>query len=287
MEEPDIGVPDVLEPGDVISVRILGSSQTEPTTTALDRAGRVHLPLLGDVKVGGLPLDQAEETVSKAAKRYDRFGQAAISLVEAKGRYVTVSGAVEKPGLLPLQGDLHFADVLAAAGGPRTTVEEAKLQNLGSIDGIRIVRNGASLPIDPRKALEGDPRHNVRIRPRDLVLVPPSLAGRIVVLGHVQRPRTMTYREGMRLTEVLADAGGLIKSSDSDDVRVIRGGYQQPRIYVASLRDLLAGRRRDVTLAPGDVIYVGEHWLSSVGEVLEKIIPAATTTALVATVAAK
>lgn len=44
-----------------------------------------------------------------------------------------------------------------------------------------------------------------------------------------------------------------------------------------SARDLFAGVRKDVVLAPGDVVYVSEHWFASVGEVLERVMPLTTT----------
>ena len=146
------------------------------------------------------------------------------------------------------------------------------------------MRNGRALPVDAKLALEGAPRHNVRIRPGDVIVVPPALAGRIIVLGQVAKPQTLTYRRGIRLTEVLAECGGLTKDADSDDVRILRGGYAHPKLYVANAKDVLAGVRSDVVLAPGDVVYVTEHWLASVSDVLNRVIPAAATAAFFTTV---
>jgi hypothetical protein len=53
------------------------------------------------------------------------------------------------------------------------------------------------------------------------------------------------------------------------------------------MNDVLAARRPDVELAPGDVVYVSEHWFASVTDVLEKIIPTAATVMLGASVFAK
>jgi polysaccharide export outer membrane protein len=140
-----------------------------------------------------------------------------------------------------------------------------------------------TLPVDARKALEGDPRHNIRVRPGDVIVVPPAVASRITILGQVGRPRTLAFRPGIRLTEVLAEAGGLTQGADATDVRILRGGYAHPKLYVANARDLLAGRRSDPLLASGDVVYVSQHWLATIGEVLEKVIPAATTGLLIGT----
>ena len=275
MPEDAQPTPDVLCAGDVVNIRFLGDKELEPQTLAVDRTGLVHLPLMGSVTIAGLTVDQGEASLQKALVKFDRTSRVYLSVVETRGRTATVTGAVEHAGVIPLIGEGRLADVLAAAGGPRSGAQEDRLVALGDVDGTRVVRNGKILPVDARRALEGDALHNVHLRPGDVVHVPPALAARVVVLGHVQKPRTMTYRSGMRLTEALADAGGLAKSADNEDVRVIRGGYAAPRVYVTDMKALFAGARPDVVLAPGDIVYVSEHWFSTVTDVLDKIAPVA------------
>lgn len=276
MEESSSQPPESLSPGDVIAVHFLGSPDMDLAQAPIDRSGRVHLPLVGDILVAGRTLSEAEATIQTAMQRYDRSPHVTINLVESRGRYATVVGAVERPGNIPLVGDARVADVLAASGGLRAATAEDQLAELGDIDAARMVRNGTTLPIDLRVAMAGDPKHNVRVRPGDVIYVPPALSGRIVILGHVTRPRAITWHPDMRLTEALAQAEGLADSADGDDVRVIRGGFANPRIYSVSAKDLFAGVRKDVVLAPGDVIYVSEHWFASVGDVLQRVIPLTT-----------
>jgi polysaccharide export outer membrane protein len=286
----DPGLPaaaDLIYPGDVLSMRVLGASGLDIPTLPVDRSGRVHLPLAGDVLIGNRTLADAEALLTTALTRHDRFARPTLSLIEAKGRFATVVGAVEKPGNVPLLGEGRLVEVLASVGGARVTTQEDRLVPLGDLDGTRVVRSGQSLPVDLRLALQGNPRHNIPLLPGDIVYVPPVLEGRITILGHVARARTMGFRRGLRLTEALAEAGGLTRPADLEDVRILRGGLARPRVYVASMNDVLAARRPDVELAPGDVVFVSEHWFASVTDVLEKIIPTAATVMLGASVLAK
>lgn len=277
MQESAAQPPDSLAAGDVIAVHFLGSPDMDLAQAPVDRSGRVHLPLVGDVLVAGRTLSEAEALIQKALERYERSPHVTINLVEARGRFATVIGAVERPGNIPLVGDSRVADVLAASGGLRAAATDDQLAELADIDAGRLVRGGSALPIDLRRAMSGEPKHNVRVRPGDVIYIPPALSGRVVVLGHVTRPRALTWHPEMRLTEALGQAEGLASSSDGDDVRVIRGGFSNPRICGVSARDLFAGVRRDIVLAPGDVVYVSEHWFASVGEVLERVMPLTTT----------
>lgn len=284
MDETDDAEADRVHAGDTVTVTYVGNKDLTGATVAIDRAGDLHLPLVGDVHVGGATIAEAERKVQEGLLRFDRFTRVTLTLAETKGRVATVTGAVERPGNVPIVGDARLADVLSSVGGPRLFAANERVTALGDIDGTRVMRGGKRLPVDARRAMEGEPRHNVRIRPGDVIVVPPALAGRIVVLGHVGKPQTIAYRKGMRLTEALADSGGLVKSSDAADVRILRGGYARPRLFVANAKDVLSGARPDVVLAPGDVIYVSEHWFASVGDVLERVIPVAATGLLVGSV---
>ena len=274
---------DRVRPGDVLAVKYVGNKDIEPLHVVIDRAGKVHLPLIGDVAVAGKSMEDAEQVVQESLRHYDQFSRASLELVDGKTRMATVTGAVERPGNVSLFGDARVADVLGAVGGGKIIVGGLTDRTVpfGDLDGARLMRDGKRVPIDVRLALEGAVRHNVRVHPGDIIVVPPSLDGRIVVLGQVNKPGTVAWRRGLRLTEVLADSGGMTKSSDGEDIRVLRGGYAHPKLYVANAKDVLAGVRPDVVLAQGDVIYVTEHWFASMGDVLEKIVPAAATVGLI------
>lgn len=134
--------------------------------------------------------------------------------------------------------------------------------------------------------MEGDPRHNVRVRPGDYLHVPSARGHTITVLGAVGRPTVLSHRDGIRLTEVLARAGGVAERGDRTDVHIVRGELQSPLVYRASLRAIVNGNDHDVVLAAGDIVYVTEEWTNHVGEVLERIAGLLTDPATIALTAA-
>ncbi|PKN49339.1 MAG: hypothetical protein CVU63_02435 [Deltaproteobacteria bacterium HGW-Deltaproteobacteria-20] len=283
MDETSAQGPDTLHPGDTLHLRILGATEMDVPALIVDRGGHVHVALLGDVLVGGITLSEAEAAVLERLRKYDKVSEVSLQLVGTAGRRVSVSGAVEKPGNVAIVGDGRLAQVLADAGGPRMANTGDKLVGLADMDGAQLVRDGKVLPVDFVRALEGDPRHNVRVRSGDVIVVPPAVHGRIVVLGNVNKPRTLPFQRGMRLSEALAEAGGLAQSADSQDVRVLRGGYRKPKLYVTNAQHLFEGRASDPILAAGDIVYVSKHWFATVGEVIEKVVPAVATAAVITT----
>jgi polysaccharide export outer membrane protein len=95
-----------------------------------------------------------------------------------------------------------------------------------------------------------------------------------MVLGDVGTPQPMAYRQGLRLTEALAVAGGIDTArGDRKDVRIVRGPLREPRVYTANLKDLTSGKATDVVLAPGDIIWVTKSWYASASDVLNALSP--------------
>lgn len=271
----DPAQPMTLLPGDIVGLRVLSPDGIEANGLVVDDKGTLAIPLAGPVAVSGLTLDQARETVEQAIQRFDKFARAVITVSEAAGHRATVVGAVEKPGAYILRPDMRVAELVAITGGPKTVAaEEGALFELADVDAGRIVRAGQALPVSIGRALEGDPRHNVRVHPGDLIYMPPSRGRTISVLGEVQRPAAVPYYRGLRLTEALARAGGATDDADNADVRVIRGPLSKPKVYTASIKALRNGDGRDVLLEPGDVVYVTEHWFATVTDVLQRLTPA-------------
>jgi polysaccharide export outer membrane protein len=277
--------PYALLPGDVVRLRVLSADPLDIQELSVDAAGRLHVPSGGDVDVGGAGLGEAEERVRRALALQDRFARVILTVSSPAGHRATVIGQVTKPGTYDLKAGARVTELLALAGGPRTVDLEGEASELGDLEDARVVRAGVALPVRVDRAMEGDPRHDVRVAPGDVLYVPPARGRRVAVLGQVRTPRVVPFRRGLRLTEALAMAGGTTEDADNADVRVVRGPLSRPRVYRADLKALVAGSGGDVVLAPGDVVFVTEHWFATVTGVINRLVPSLaavtfTTTAL-------
>ena len=273
-------------PGDVLSVSAISSETVTYDGLVVDELGRVHLPLAGTVEVGGLPLAEAERRIETAVREIDRVARVALRISDPAGHMATVLGAVASPGRVLVVPGMRVADLLAAAGGAAENVEVDPAIAVADLASARLVRAGRTVPISLPRAVEGDPLHNVRVRPGDHLHVPSARGNLVVVLGEVDEPTILAHREGLRLTEVLARSGGLNERADRTDVHIVRGPLREPLVYRASLRSIVNGNSHDVVLAAGDIVYVTEEWSSHVGEVLDRISSLLTTPTTIALTAA-
>ncbi len=262
-----------LMPGDVLRLRTVSVDPLDMPDVVVDSRGVIDAPMVGEIAVGGMSTARAAQEIESALHAYDRFAKVSITVTDAGGHTATVVGAVEHPGSIPLHGDTRLAQILAMAGGPKIDATGGEIAELADLDAATIVRDGQALPVSLGQALRGESAHNVRVRAGDVIFVPAAVGRMITVLGEVGRPRTVPFHTGMRLSALLANAGGLADGADSADVRVIRGSLAHPKVYRTDFGALVKGETHDVQLAPGDIVYVGKHWFWSMTDVMNRLMP--------------
>ena len=91
------------------------------TLTRIDARGRINLPLLGEIVIGGMTVVEAQATVEKAYKtgRYLRNPQATITVEEYAPREVSIQGQIRNPGryTLPIESTFTVVELVTKAGG--------------------------------------------------------------------------------------------------------------------------------------------------------------------------
>jgi polysaccharide biosynthesis/export protein len=80
--------------------------------------GTINLPLVGEVHASGLTTRQIEHNVTKLlGQKYLQNPQVTILVAEYNSQRVTIEGAVKKPGVYPIKGQLTLLQSIAVAQG--------------------------------------------------------------------------------------------------------------------------------------------------------------------------
>lgn len=102
---------------DLLDVEILNLENAK-RTVRVNAAGAITLPLIGPVIVAGLTQQEAEtHLASLYGEKYLQDPQVSVFIKEFTTERITVDGAVTKPGIYPLVGQMTLLRVLALAGG--------------------------------------------------------------------------------------------------------------------------------------------------------------------------
>jgi polysaccharide export outer membrane protein len=108
--------------------------------------------------------------------------------------------------------------------------------------------------------VEGDVSGDIAIEPNDVIFLPALLERNIYIVGAVNKPQAVEYREGMTAMEALLSAEGFTKFAKLNSTVIFRKeGGKEIEIKV-KVKDLIddGDLSQNVLLKPGDYIVVSE-----------------------------
>lgn len=246
-------------PGDLLEVKVFEVDQLNQTVR-VSEDGSITLPLVGRVEVEGLTQEGVVQKLAGLLQaKFVKNPQVTLFIKEYKSQQVAVIGAVTNAGSYELVGRRNLLQIISMAGG---FTESAG-------DEIFILREGLdgkaeTITIDLKDLLvNGNQALNVPIEPNDVINVPVNREMRVFVMGRVNRPGAVKAKlsEGITLLQAIADAGGLAEGAKQSRVLITRkdkaGKEQKIRV---NLKDVISGRRKDLVLQEGDVVFVPESF---------------------------
>jgi polysaccharide export outer membrane protein len=86
--------------------------------------------------------------------------------------------------------------------------------------------------------------------------------GRVSLIGEATTPKSIPYRAGLTLLDVMIDVGGLTEFANGNDARLVRVTNGQPKEFRVRVADLMkdGDTTANIELVPGDVIHIPERW---------------------------
>lgn len=104
-------------PNDLLDIEVFGVSELK-RQVRVNTTGHVSMPLIGLVPLAGLSPADAEAMLAVAyGDKYLQDPQVSIFVREFTTQRITLDGALAKPGIYPLVGQITLLRALAMAGG--------------------------------------------------------------------------------------------------------------------------------------------------------------------------
>ncbi len=177
---------------------------------------------------------------------------------QADAQRVLVVGEVRTAQAIPFREGLSTLDAVLGAGGGTETAD---------LQGVRIARRvpggaGQDITVDLEKVIKkGATNENLPLMPGDIIIVPYRKAdfNRVLVVGEVRNPRSITYKEGLTVLDAFVEAGGGTEFSDLGGAKVIRKMEGGRKEEIKANLDRLMGKgdlSLNINLLPGDIVVV-------------------------------
>jgi polysaccharide export outer membrane protein len=227
--------------GDVLQILVLGQPSLSGDFT-VGSDGIMSYPFVGKVKASGMSVPELErKLVTLLSDGYLRRPQVSITVKQYKSQRVYVTGEVPKPGpyglrpgrmlsaLLDDLGELgsnvgHEVVVIrpTAPGDPAGDGTEAPPPSPrppgpmlpGEVAGAEVYH------VNLRELRSGYADRDIQLQVGDTVFFPK--AAHVYVTGHVSKPGTFPFEEGLTVFQVLNLAGGATDRGSEKGVRIIR-----------------------------------------------------------------
>jgi len=248
--------PLVLGAGDVLELSVVGQPATIETC-AVGVDGMLYFGPTAGVRAAGMTFDAALTAVEEQLRMWYRQPRLAATLRAVVSRQAIVLGRVGAPGPVPLQGGERVLDLFAAAKGLAGGLSTNNTEEVADLTGALYVRGSEVLPLDLAALVRrGDTTWNLLVHPGDYLYVPSGQSREITVLGAVNAPQAVSFKEGITIVRAIASAGGYTKDAYIDRAVIVRGSTSRPRAGLVDVRAILSGRAPDVALEPRDIVYL-------------------------------
>ena len=236
--------------GDLVEVSVYNVPELN-TRARVSDSGDIDMPLVNQVHVEGLTVDEAEKVIEQRLDHggFVRNPHVQLFVSEYTSDGTSILGEVARPGVYPVLGEQRLFNLLSAAGG------------LSPAAGTSITITHRAEPDKPvvvaiSRNLEDHPDSNVPVYPGDTVMV--RRADVIYVVGDVNRPSGFLMDNGGKLSvlQAIALAGGTTSTAKLSGVRIIRKGPQGVAEIPVSLKKMLHAKTDDLPLQANDILFV-------------------------------
>jgi len=232
----------IIAPGDAISLLVFGEPDLSVENLRVPESGRVSLPLIGSVVVGGQTTKQVEAQIRTIlASGYVKNPRLSVSIFSY--RPIFIRGAVVNTGAFPFSEDLSVSKAIALSGGAKNSAKENSVSILR--DGV-IVEEGLSLD-SQQSVISGD-----------VITVGEELGVSddenlfIYLHGEISSPGEYRYRRGLTIEKAIVLAGGFTLRASRKKISITRYEGVDDGQEPISLKKV----KLYTPIMPGDVIRV-------------------------------
>jgi polysaccharide export outer membrane protein len=240
----------VIGEGDTLSISVWGEKDLS-LSVKVRPDGKITVPAIGELTASNMTARALQSVLT------DRL-----------------ASIVKKPNVTVAVTDITNNKVYVFGGGVKSTIfmlsqRTTLLQLLCQIEDIRkadlkkayVQRGGKKVREDFTKLfISGNTAEDISIEPNDVIYIPLNIDKNVYVMGAVNMPKFIEYREGITVMEAILDAGGFTKFASPNDTIIYRKENNRDVSLTVKVKRLMydGDLTQNVLLKPGDYVVVKE-----------------------------
>jgi len=248
--------------GDVLQISVWGNEELN-VTVPVRPDGYISMPLLNDVMAKGhTPMELAKII---EIKLQDFLSHPAVYVIpqEMNNLKVYVIGNGVTAGEYILQGEITLLQFLAKLGSRQIEIlQEGNVVTQGpDYYHAYLLRNGEKIKEGFHNLfIKGAVEEDIPLKAGDILFIPDNFQNNIKIVGSVNTPGVITYRENLTILDAILAVGGFDEFAKENAVVVVREEKGQKHEIIVKMKDLMKkGKlKENIILNPGDMIIVKE-----------------------------
>jgi len=156
----------VIGPGDLLTVAVW-KEQALSGSLLVRPDGMVSMSLIGDIQAANLTPIQLADQISTRLKKFIQDPNVTVVVSQIHSKVIYMLGEVGKRGPIEMTPGMTFLQAISIAGGPTDYANTKKIYILRHDGGKQV-----KVPVQYKKALNGDSACNLELKPNDTIVVP-------------------------------------------------------------------------------------------------------------------
>jgi polysaccharide export outer membrane protein len=240
----------VIGDGDTLSVAVWGVPELS-VEVVVRPDGKITLPAVGDVSATGMTPTQLSHDLTKILDSYVKKPIVTVSVSGITNNRIYISGGGVPSQVINLSGRTTLFKLLCSLDG----IENADLKR------AHLVRDGEQHAIDFYELfINGVVEKDIKLQPEDILYLPTNERNKVYVVGAVNEPQHLVYREGLRILDAILECGGFTTYAKKSDVLILRHRNGKNAEIEVNIDDLVSDGdlSQNIELARGDYVIVKE-----------------------------
>ena len=238
--------------GDSLNISVWGVKDLNfPVKVRPD--GKITVPGLGEIVASGITPSELQSLLAVRLRELVKNPIVTVTVSEITNSKVYIFGSGVKSAVYDLSRRTTLLQLLC-------TLPDVKVADLKN---SYLLRGGSKVKTDiHRLFIAGDISQDLLLESGDSLFMPLLMDRSVYVLGAVNAPKAIEFREGMKVMEAILESGGFTKFAEQNDVLVRRKGGKEPVTLEVKAKKLFkeGDLTQNIELMAGDYVMVKESF---------------------------
>jgi polysaccharide export outer membrane protein len=257
----------VIGEGDTLMISVWGEKDLS-LSVKVRPDGNISIPAVGEVIAANLTVKDLQAALTAKISKIVKNPVVTVIVTDITNNKVYIFGGGVTSHVYSLTQRTTLLQLLCQIGPQQSGTEgvtgpgeSSTSSRVGDLKNAYVLRNGKKIKENFYELfIGGNIPEDVVIEPNDVIFIPGYGDKNVYVMGAVNTPRSILYRDGLTVMAAILEAGGFTKYASQNDTVIYRKDGTREVTISVKLKKLI--NEGDLTqnprLQPGDYIVVRE-----------------------------